>query len=111
MKKGSTFALAFENKGRQTDKLSSSRRAKKSSLTDWNKVRNKTRQRGGRIHLRQIRICQDKRNVNSALCILRYMWSDEIKLNRKNGLREAWPDDRLFKYKIFYSEEFDPGSG
>ena len=47
MKKGSTFALAFENKGRQTDKLSSSRRAKKSSLTDWNKVRNKTRQRGG----------------------------------------------------------------
>ena len=45
MKKGSTFALAFENKGRQTDKLSSSRRAKKSSLTDWNKVRNKTRQR------------------------------------------------------------------
>ena len=54
MKKGSTFALAFENKGRQTDKLSSSRRAKKSSLTDWNKVRNKTRQRGGRNHLRQI---------------------------------------------------------
>ena len=43
--------------------------------------------------------------------ILRYMWSDEIKLNRKNGLREAWPDDRLFKYKRFYSEEFDPGSG
>ena len=52
MKKGSTFALAFENKGRQTDKLSSSRRAKKSSLTDWNKVRNKTRQRGGRNHLK-----------------------------------------------------------
>ena len=36
---------------------------------------------------------------------------DEIILNRKNGLREAWPDDRLFKYRIFYSEEFDPGSG
>ncbi len=29
------------------------------------------------------------------------MWSDEIILNRKNGLREAWPDDRLFKYKDF----------
>ena len=42
-----TFALAFENKGCQTDKLSRFRRAKSSSLTDWNKVRNKTRQRGG----------------------------------------------------------------
>ena len=63
------------------------------------------------IHLRQIKICQDKRNVNSATYILMYMWSDEIILNRKNGLREAWPDDRLFKYRIFYSEEFDPGSG
>ena len=71
--------------------------SRSSSLTDWNKVRNKTRQRGG--------------GFNSALCILRYMWSDEIILNRKNGLREAWPDDRLFKYKRFYSEEFDPGSG
>ena len=53
------------------------------------------------IHLRQGKICQDKRNVNSATYILMYMWSDEIKLNRKNGLREAWPDDRLFKYKDF----------
>ena len=53
--------------------------SRSSSLTDWNKVRNKTRQRGGRNHLRQIKICQDKRNVNSATYILMYMCSDEIR--------------------------------
>ena len=40
-----------------------------------------------------------------------YMWSDEIILNRKNGLGKPGRTTDYSSTEFFYSEEFDPGSG